>query len=92
MVALKKNIKKNSQTERIMLKETSIILGKNSNPMKKKTVLTIKSCTEHKINIQYSTCRCYAYSTILFLHSFNMSSSLVYILIYHRWKSSYFRL
>lgn len=38
-----------------MLQETSIILGKNSNPMKKKTVLTIKVCTERKINIQYNT-------------------------------------
>lgn len=50
MVALKKKEKKEkrkkNQSERLMLQETSIILGKNSNPMKKKTVLTIKVCTE----------------------------------------------
>lgn len=60
MVALKKKKKKREekkkiQSERLMLQETSIILGKNSNPMKKKTVLTIKVCTERKINIQYNT-------------------------------------
>lgn len=46
MVALKKKEKKEKRkkkSERLMLQETSIILGKNSNPMKKKDSINNKS-------------------------------------------------
>lgn len=58
--------KRNSQTERIMLKETSIMLGKNSNPVKKKKSIDNKILyrTQNQYTIQYLQMLCIQYSSL----------------------------